>query len=215
MARFGDAGAKPDPDSGAEPATTEGEEELAPAALGLDAALADGVLRLGHRSYGGRIGVVRYPGDSARVSAGRYCSMADGVVFVVGGNHRTDWVTTYPLRAALGLPGALEDGHPATKGDIVIGNDVWIGADARILSGVTIGDGAAIGLGAVVAADVRPYAVMAGNPAREVRRRFADETIEALRRIAWWDWPDELVAERVGDLCNPDVEAFVRRYDRA
>jgi len=171
------------------------------------------VLTIGHRSYG-EPAVLRYPGDSAAVHIGSYCSIANGVTFMVGGNHRMEWVTTYPLRVMLGLPGALEDGHPATKGDIVVGNDVWFGAEARVLSGVDIGHGAVIGMGAVVAADVPPYAVMVGNPAREVRRRFDDGIVEALLRIAWWNWPDELVRDRVDELCDADVAAFVRRYDR-
>jgi acetyltransferase-like isoleucine patch superfamily enzyme len=188
------------------------DAEQASAALSCEAAVSAGVLALGPHSYGSPR-VIVYPGDTGSVRIGRYCSIADSVSFMVGGNHRPDWVTTYPLRVMLGLPGALADGHPATKGDIVVGNDVWIGADARVLSGVEIGDGAVIGTGAIVAGDVRPYAIAVGNPAREIRRRFPDETIEALRRIAWWDWPDEVVRERVEELSNPDVEAFARRYD--
>lgn len=182
-----------------------------PAAIDSQEAIASGVLSLGSHTYGDP-SVVLYPGDTAKVQVGRYCAIADGTEFLVGANHRADWVTAYPLRVVLGLPGALEDGHPATKGDITIGNDVWIGTDALILSGVTVGDGAMIGAAAVVTKDVRPYAIVAGNPAREVRRRFPDDTVEALRRIAWWDWPDELVRERVGELNDPDVEAFVRAY---
>src|SRR5690348_11465700 len=83
-------------------------------------AQALGLLELGHRSYGKPV-VVRFPGDAARVEVGRYCSIADGVEFFVGGNHRTDWVSTYPLRVQLRLPGALEDGHPQSRGDIVVG----------------------------------------------------------------------------------------------
>ncbi len=126
-----------------------------------------GILCFGEHTYG-EPGVMLYPGDTAKAAFGKYCSIGDDVELFVGGNHRTDWVTTYPLRVMLGLPGAYEDGHPATKGDIVVGNDVWIGAEARIMSGVEIGDGAVIGMGAIVAADVRPYAVAAGNPAREI-----------------------------------------------
>lgn len=182
-----------------------------PAALGSEEAIAAGVLSLGAHTYGDP-SVIRYPGDTAKVQVGKYCAIADGTEFMVGGNHRPDWVTAYPLRVMLGLPGALEDGHPATNGDIAIGNDVWIGTDALILSGVTVGDGAVIGAAAVVTKDVRPYAIVAGNPAREIRRRFSGETIEALGRIAWWDWPEETVRERVGELNDPDVEAFVRAY---
>jgi acetyltransferase-like isoleucine patch superfamily enzyme len=169
---------------------------------------------MGEHSYGDPR-VIVYPGDDGGIEIGRYCSIADGVELFLGGNHRLDWVTTFPLRAVFGLPGALEDGHPASNGRISIGNDVWVGNDVCVLSGVRIGDGAAIGAGAVVAAEVRPYAVVVGNPAREVRRRFNDETVARLRRIAWWEWPDELVLERVEDLCDPDVESFVRRYGPA
>jgi acetyltransferase-like isoleucine patch superfamily enzyme len=189
------------------------EEGRRPGSLSLAAATEAGVLSLGEHSYGNP-GITVFPGDTAKVRIGKYCSMADGAEFFVGGNHRPDWITTYPLRVMLDLPGAMLDGHPDSKGDIAVGNDVWIGADARILSGVTVGNGAVIGLGTVVASDVRPYAVMVGNPAREMRRRFPDPIVDALQRIAWWDWPDETVRERVEELCSPDLEGFVRRYGR-
>jgi acetyltransferase-like isoleucine patch superfamily enzyme len=71
---------------------------------------------------------------------GAFCSVASGVQILLGGEHRPDWVTTYPF-SALWAKGRHLPGHPASKGDVVIGNDVWIGAEAMILSGVTIGDG--------------------------------------------------------------------------
>jgi acetyltransferase-like isoleucine patch superfamily enzyme len=206
------AGRSAPPD--AAPSPDPPERAPKPGLLSKEQAIAAGLLSLGAHSYGNP-SVVAYPGDAGRIEIGRYCSLADGIEFFLGGNHRLDWVTTFPLRAALGLPGALEDGHPASKGPIVIGNDVWIGNDVRVLSGVTVGDGAAIGAGSVVSADVRPYAVVAGNPAREIRRRFDDETVDALLRVAWWDWPDATVRERVGELSDPDLAGFVRRYDPA
>jgi acetyltransferase-like isoleucine patch superfamily enzyme len=181
-------------------------------ALEAEDAVAAGWLAIGEHSYGNP-SVVVYPGDKGEVRIGRYCSIADGTVFLPGGNHRLDWVSTYPLRAVLGLPGALEDGHPASKGDIEIGNEVWIGNEVMVLSGVRVGHGAAIGARAVVTADVRPYSLVAGNPAREVRRRFDDRTIEALLRVAWWDWPDDVVGARVDELNGTDVRGFIDRYD--
>lgn len=152
--------------------------------------------------------VTSYLGDTALVRLGRFCSVAEDVQFIVGGNHRTEWITTYPLRVMLGLPGALRDGHPWSKGDIEIGNDVWVGTGACVLSGVTVGDGAVIAAHAVVTKDVRPYAVVAGNPAREVRRRFTDEQIAVLLELRWWDWPLDHVVANVGVLSAGDVDAL-------
>jgi acetyltransferase-like isoleucine patch superfamily enzyme len=168
------------------------------------------LLTMGHSSYGEPL-VSTVPGDKERVRAGSFVSIGLDVVLLDGGDHRVDWVTTYPLRACLGLPGAYEDGHPRSKGDIVIGNDVWIGSRARVLSGVTIGDGAVIGGNTVVAKDVRPYAIVVGNPGREVRRRFSDEQVEALLEIAWWNWPMEKIVERVSELCDPNIDRFIAR----
>jgi acetyltransferase-like isoleucine patch superfamily enzyme len=148
-------------------------------------------------------------GEHARLHIGDYCSIAVGVEFVVGGNHRVDWISTYPFRVLWGLPGAWTDGHPRPEGDIVVGNDVWIGAQSLILPGVTIGDGAVIGARAVIARDVRPYAVVVGNPAREVRRRFSDEQVDALRELRWWEWPEDRVRAHVDLLCSGDVEALL------
>jgi carbonic anhydrase/acetyltransferase-like protein (isoleucine patch superfamily) len=78
---------------------------------------------------------------------------------------------------------------------------------------VSVGDGAVVAAQAVVAKDVRPYAIVVGNPAREIRRRFPDPVVESLTRIAWWDWDDDTVIDRVDDLCSPDVERFCRTYD--
>lgn len=83
------------------------------------------------------------------------------------------------------------------KGDIVIGNDVWIGYEAVILAGVTIGDGAVIGARAVVTKDVAPYTVVGGVPARPVKKRFSDGTIQRLLELRWWDWPEERIRENL------------------
>ncbi len=149
-----------------------------------------------------------------RVIIGAYVSIADGVEVFTGGNHRTDWVTTYPIRKKFDLPGADHDGHPASKGDVHVGNDVWIGAGALILSGVTIGDGAVVGARAVVTREVRPYAVVVGNPAREVRRRFSDTQIDALTQIGWWNWHPDVIRDRAAALSSPDIDGFIRAYAR-
>jgi acetyltransferase-like isoleucine patch superfamily enzyme len=170
-----------------------------------------GVITMGHGSYGQPF-VVYHEGDHAKVRIGKYCSIAAGVRFMPGGNHRTDWVSSYPFRLRYSLPGALADGHPTTKGDIVVGNDVWMGNEALVLSGVTIGDGAVIATRAVVTKDVEPYAIVAGNPGRVVSMRFTEELRAGLLAIKWWDWPEATVVERVADLNGGGVEEFVARY---
>jgi chloramphenicol O-acetyltransferase type B len=168
-------------------------------------------LTMGRGSYGNPR-IATFPGDTASVHVGSFVSIALDVVLMDGGNHRTDWVTVFPLRASLGLPGAFEDGHPSSKGDISIGNDVWIGRGAHVLAGVTVGDGAVIAAYSVVTKAVRPYAIVAGNPAREIRRRFSDEQIEALLAVAWWDWPMDRILDCVAELSSPDIEGFIARH---
>lgn len=167
---------------------------------------------MGRHSYGCPR-VRRFAGDTSVVRVGAFVSIAEEVEFVPGGAHRTDWVSTYPFRYMFGMPGSLKDGHPASKGDIVVGNDVWIATGARILSGVTIGNGAVIAAGALVSRDVRPYAVVAGNPAQEVRRRFSDSQIEKLEAIAWWDWPLDEILQCVDLLSSDDCGALIHHAD--
>lgn len=174
--------------------------------------IADGTLVMGNMSYYAP-NVVKYKGDSGRVLIGNFASVAPDADFYVGGLHRVEWVSLYGLRAMLDLPGAYEDGFTHGRGDIVVGGDTWITNGATVMSGVTIGDGAVVGTKAVVAKDVRPYAIVVGNPAKEIGRRFSDEQVETLLRIRWWDWPTELVAERVDLLSSPDLDAFIERFD--
>ena len=92
------------------------------------------------------------------------------------------------------------------KGDIVIGNDVWIGYEAVVMAGVTIGDGAVIGTRAVVTKDVPAYTIVGGIPAKTIRKRFPDETIDALLALKWWDWPEEKIAENIGAIQNGRID---------
>jgi acetyltransferase-like isoleucine patch superfamily enzyme len=142
--------------------------------------------------------------QNERIEIGSFCSIADEVAIFGGGEHRTDWITTFPLRIAFADPSAGADGHPATKGATRIGNDVWLGYRAIVLSGVTIGDGAVIAAGAVVASDVPAYAIVAGNPARLVRLRFPEDVIVQLLRLSWWNWPLEKIRACTDLLCSND-----------
>lgn len=142
---------------------------------------------------------------------GKFCSIAGGVRIFGGGEHRSDWVTTYPFSAlpqffpwAAGFPG-----HPASKGPTVIGNDVWIGSSATILSGVSVGDGAIIGAEALVAKDVPPYAIVGGNPAQIIRYRFQEKEIEKLLKIKWWDLDIRIIGSCIGLLLSDRIDLFI------
>jgi chloramphenicol O-acetyltransferase type B len=171
-------------------------------------AVAAGWATIGRGTYG-RFTVNVGPGDRAHLTVGAYTSIAEGVEFVLGGNHRPDWVSTYPFRVRFGLPGAHEDGHPRPESDVVVGSDVWLGRDAMVAPGVQVGDGAVVGARAIVTRDVRPYAIVVGAPAREIRRRFDDERVDALLRIRWWTWPEAEIRDCVHLLSSGDVDAFI------
>jgi acetyltransferase-like isoleucine patch superfamily enzyme len=142
-------------------------------------------------------------GEGTRLKIGKFCSIAENVTIFLGGNHKTEWVTTYPFPALyVQFPEASHiPGYPATKGGVEIGNDVWIGYSAMILSGVKIADGAVIAAGAVVTRDVGPYEIWGGNPAKLIKKRFSDTTINRLLLEKWWDWPIEEIRKRMDYLC--------------
>lgn len=98
------------------------------------------------------------------------------------------------------------------KGDTVIGNDVWIGQNATFMPGVKVGDGAIIGTNAVVAKDIPSYSIAVGNPARVVKMRFDEKTIEKLLKIRWWDLPIEVIEENFGLLQDKNIEPFIARF---
>ena len=153
--------------------------------------------------------------NQAKLRVGRFCSFGPGVTIYLGDNHRTDWATTYPF-SDLGFawPEAADiKGHPASRGDVVIGHDVWLAHGAMVLSGVTIGNGAVVGAGAVVVDDLPPYAIALGNPARVVARRFKQPQIEELQRIAWWDWPESKIRQAMPLLLSTDIDGLIAFAD--
>ncbi len=179
-------------------------------------------LHLAHliRRYGYTVGgasygrpKVRFPESGAALAIGRFCSIADGVEILLGGNHRTDWVTTFPFpEFSRQWPGAATlSGHSQTRGDVRIGHDVWLGSQAMVLSGVQIGHGAVVAARSVVTRDVPAYAIVAGNPARTIRLRFEPRLVDGLIRAAWWDWPRARIEAALPLLMSGDVEGFLAR----
>jgi virginiamycin A acetyltransferase len=153
---------------------------------------------------------VLYHYGPERLVIGRYCALATGVTFLMAGaSHRMGGVSTYPFPLMggdwLGSMPLFRDRE--RRGDTVLGNDVWLGYRTTVLPGVRIGDGAVVGSASVVTADVPPYAIVAGNPARVVRMRFADPDIERLQRLAWWDWSADEVTAALPAIIGGDVDA--------
>ncbi len=176
-----------------------------------DALIEKQLLTKGIYTYGEPF--VYWDGTSVeKATIGKFCSIAEGVTLFLGGQHNTDWVSTYPLRIMLDLEGKNQDGHPFGKGDILIGNDVWIGRNASIMSGVKIGNGAVIAANAHVVKDVEPYSIVGGNPAKCLKFRFSPEQIEKLQTIAWWDWEISKIKEHVQDINGGSIDDFIRKF---
>lgn len=133
-----------------------------------------------------------------RLSIGKFCALGTGTKFIMNGaNHRMDGPSTFPF-PIFGESWAehmdLRSDLPV-KGDTTVGHDVWFGFESLIMPGVSIGHGAIIASRSVVTEDVPPYTIVGGNPAKPVKKRFDDETIERLLTIAWWDWPIDKITQ--------------------
>ena len=155
-----------------------------------------------------------YPVNRDRLVIGKFCSIACGAKFLfTSANHTLSSLSTYPFPIfpeEWGLDAADVASAWDNRGGITVGNDVWIGYEAVILSGVTIGDGAVVAARAVVTRDVPPYTVVGGVPARAIRRRFPEDTVQSLLKTRWWDWPEEEIARHLEDIRSGRAEALER-----
>ncbi|MDR2817276.1 MAG: CatB-related O-acetyltransferase [Oscillospiraceae bacterium] len=148
-----------------------------------------------------------------RLVIGRFCQIASGVEFVMNGaNHQMGCVSTFPFY----IFEKWDESVPSldklpVKGDTIVGNDVWIGQDATILPGVRIGDGAIIGMKSVVGSDVEPYTIVAGNPAKVIRRRFDEELIGLMLKLEWWNLPIEEINKLIPLLHDNNAENVKER----
>jgi acetyltransferase-like isoleucine patch superfamily enzyme len=149
-------------------------------------------------------------GEGMTLKVGSFCSISANVTILLGGNHRSDWITTYPFNVIFEEFTHIE-GHPSSNGNVIIGNDVWIALNTLILSGVTIGDGAIIAANSVVTKDVEPYAIVGGNPAKKIKNRFDSETIEDLLRIQWWNWELEKIKAIVPLMLSTNTQVFLNK----
>lgn len=153
-----------------------------------------------------------YPINQDKLIIGKFCSIACEAKFLFNSaNHTLSSLSTYPFPIFFEeWDLEIKDITKAwdNKGDIVIGNDVWIGYEAVILAGVTIGDGAVIGTHAVVTKDVPPYTIVGGIPAKPIKKRFPQETIDALLKIKWWDWDKKHIAQQISHLQSGNISAL-------
>lgn len=153
-----------------------------------------------------------YPINHDKLFIGKFCSIACGVKFIfTSANHTMNSLSTYPFPLFFEewkLPISEVATAWDNKGDIVIGNDVWIGYEAVIMSGLQIGNGAIIGTRAVVTKDVEPYAIVGGIPAKPIRKRFNQNTIQKLESVRWWDWPHEQIKQLLPLIVNGDIDGL-------
>ncbi len=168
-------------------------------------------MTFGKHTYGNPS--IHYYNQNAKLVIGNFCSIANNVNIYLGGNHRTDWVSTYPFGHINTHIFNTYDGsgHPGTKGDVIIGNDVWIGSNVTIMSGVIIGDGAVIANNSHVVKNVEAYTLVGGNPAKFIKNRFTSEQIEKLLEIKWWYWDDEKINTFAPLLCNINIDDFINK----
>ncbi|EIH5399289.1 CatB-related O-acetyltransferase, partial [Escherichia coli] len=158
----------------------------------------DGCNRITGKSsiYDSYIGKYSYVAGASigNATVGKFCSIAKGAKIGGLGAHPTTFISSHPIfystKKQCGVTFTSKD-YFLENADTILGNDVWVGTNAIIMDGVTIGDGAIIGAGAIVTKDVPPYAIVVGVPAIIKRYRFPTEQIEILKKIKWWDWPEQ------------------------
>jgi virginiamycin A acetyltransferase len=165
---------------------------------------------------------VLYAYGPEKLVIGRYCAIAAGTRFpMAGAEHPTMGVSTYPFTM---FGGAWADAtldlvtNMPSRGDTLVGHDVWFGYGATVMPGVRIGNGSIVAAGAVVTADVPPYTIVGGNPARPIRARYGAEDVRRLERAAWWDWPPAQVTRHVRTIMSgtpADIEAIANEEVRA
>lgn len=157
---------------------------------------------IGYKSYDNNAVVYRWSRN--KLIIGKYCSISYGVKFVIDdGCHTYNIISNYPFRS----------NQVSNKAGIIIGNDVWIGLDATILNGIKIGDGATVAAGSVVISDVPSYCVVAGVPAKVVKRKCSEDEATKMSEIAWWDWEDSILKERISDF-KLDIPSFISKYGK-
>lgn len=163
--------------------------------LEYDNLIRNGIIKVGKETYG-IINIANFLNKDEKLEIGNFCSIGSNVLFILGGNHRYDTISTYPFRVSM-------LGHKCeayTNGPIIIDDDVWLADNVTVMSGVHIGQGAVVAAGAVVTKDVPPYAIVGGVPAKLIKYRFSDDIIVELLKIDYGGLTREMVAEHESEL---------------
>jgi phosphonate metabolism protein (transferase hexapeptide repeat family) len=166
--------------------------------------------RLGDYSY------VVHDADIIYTTIGKFCSIA-AMTRINPGNHPMHRASQshFTYRASAYFPGERDEGaffEWRRSHRVTIGHDVWIGHGAVVLAGRSVGTGAVVAAGSIVTKDVPDYTIVAGNPARPIRRRFPEAVAQRLQALAWWDWEHERLHEALGDFRALDIEAFLEKH---
>ena len=181
-----------------------------------------------HTYICGEPNIIADGGEGAMIYIGNYCSVAGNSNWIIGGNHRYDWITTFPFTSFnkeynINIPSIFEKKKKINKlysnqpgcysnGNIEIGNDVWIGYNCTIINGIKIGDGAVIAANSNVVSDVEPYSIVGGNPAKLIKYRFTKDQIDKLLKIQWWNWDRQKIKDNVLSLVDDDIDAFINKF---
>jgi len=180
-------------------------------------------LHIGEHSYIHDRKIRNPSGAVTSVSIGNFCCIATGLS-IIGYDHHSEWAAMYPFlddghrvnwpgTSGIPYPQAAEFGSNKSRGNIAIGNDVWIGSDVKLFKGVTIGDGAVIGACSLVTKSVEPYTIVAGIPARPIRKRFSQEEIKLLQKIKWWELPASIINRHLALLCSSRIDELTRAVE--
>jgi virginiamycin A acetyltransferase len=156
--------------------------------------------------WAARLAPYTYAGAPEKLRIGRFCQIAHGARFITASaNHAMDGFSTYPFPIFDSSKLELFKDSFSDLPDTEIGHDCWIGHGALILPGAKLGNGVIVGAGAVVVGDVPDFTIVAGNPARALRKRFSEPTIAQLQQIAWWNWPLERIEAALPALKAADL----------
>lgn len=180
------------------------------------------ILTVGAHTYIGPGVIINYLKKPQVITIGKFCSVAENIKIILGGNHHYDFVTNFPIYELILKNQVLSDANRiksqvlnknfSLENKTEIGNDVWIGIGVTILQGVTIGDGAVIGAMSVVASDVPPYAIVVGNPCRIIKYRFTKLQVEKLLSIKWWLFNEEKIIEIADKLQSDNIDLFIEEF---